>query len=114
MTDCDRAQINAIRAVYPRSRVLYCWWHVLRAMRTHFNTSEFPGLWKLIKEWVRIADPIQFYWQWAEIRSNTSYPESVVQYLRDNWMPDIQMWSEISRQNWTIFKEGDTNMLIEA
>jgi hypothetical protein len=114
MTDCDRAQINAIQAVYPRSRVLYCWWHVLRAMRMHFNTSAFPELWKLIKEWVRIADPIQFYRRWAEIQSDTSYPESVVQYLRDNWMPDIQMWSAISRQNRTIFEEGDTNMLIEA
>jgi hypothetical protein len=114
MTDCDRAQINAIQAVYPGSRLLYCWWHVLRAMRTHFNTTAFPELWKRIKGWVKISDPIEFYRQWAEIQANTSYPESVVQYLRDKWMPDVQMWSAISRQHRTIFEEGDTNMLIEA
>ena len=51
-------------------------------MRTHFNTSVFPELWKLIKEWVKIADPIQFYQQWAEIQANTSYPKSVVRDQR--------------------------------
>ena len=32
MTDRDRAQMNALRLVYPDSQMLLCKWHVLRAM----------------------------------------------------------------------------------
>jgi transposase-like protein len=48
MTDCDKAQMNAISAVYPDSMVLLCWWHVLRAIRMHFCTEEFPELWERV------------------------------------------------------------------
>jgi MULE transposase domain len=38
MTDRDQAQINAIRSAFPDcGHIFYCWWHVLRAIRTHFN-----------------------------------------------------------------------------
>ena len=36
MSDHDQGQLNAIKAVYPESRILLCWWHVLRAMRLYF------------------------------------------------------------------------------
>jgi hypothetical protein len=49
MTDCDHAQMNALRLVYPDSQMLLCKWHVLHAMRSHFNTSEFPELWAKVK-----------------------------------------------------------------
>src|ERR1700733_13097318 len=59
MTDRDQAQVNAIRAVFPEcSRVFYCWWHVLRAIRTHFNTKEFPDLWSRIQDWIRTTDKL--------------------------------------------------------
>ena len=32
MTDRDRAQMNALRLVYPDSQMLLCKWHVLPAM----------------------------------------------------------------------------------
>ena len=44
MTDCDQAQINALEAIYPESTVNLCIWHVLRAMRSHFNTNQYPVL----------------------------------------------------------------------
>src|SRR5271170_866148 len=46
MTDRDKAQMGAIKTVYPETRVLLCWWHVLRAMRMRFRTDSegFPEL----------------------------------------------------------------------
>ena len=46
MTDRDKAQMNAISAVYLDSMVLLCWWHVLRAIWMHFCMEEFPELWE--------------------------------------------------------------------
>jgi hypothetical protein len=72
MTDRDQAQVNAMKITYPSSRMFYCWWHVLRAIRTHFITSEFPDLWDLIKRWVRTPDQYEFDAMWEDIQSNES------------------------------------------
>jgi hypothetical protein len=115
MTDRDQAQVNAIRVVFPEcSRVFYCWWHVLRAIRTHFNTTEFPALWSRIKDWVRIIDEDEFNTCWKYIKEDTSVPSSVAKYIARDWLPYKEMWSAMSRQNRTIFQKGDTNMLLEA
>jgi hypothetical protein len=115
MTDRDQAQINAIRSAFPGcQRVFYCWWHVLRAIRTHFNTNEFPDLWSLIQDWVRMTDDNEFNACWTQIQGDTEVPKSVAEYIARDWLPQKEMWSAMSRQNRTIFEEGDTNMLLEA
>jgi MULE transposase domain len=115
MTDRDQAQVNSIRATFPEcSRVFYCWWHVLRAIRTHFNTKEFPELWSLIQDWVRMTDNNEFEACWKYIEEDTSVPKSVAQYIARDWLPHKKMWSVMSRQNHMIFEKGDTNMLLEA
>ncbi len=114
MTDRDQAQMNAIAAVYPGATVLLCWWHVLRAIRMHFRTEAFPALWQHIHQWVKTADQSQFNLWWEEMQSDPAVPQSLVDYLRKNWMGIVPLWSGTSRQHQTIFQEGDTNMLIEA
>ena len=114
MTDRDQAQIAAIQIVYPQSKMLLCTWHVLRAMRSHFNTNEFQALWDKIKAWVKTEELAEFYQLWDEISSDPSVPQSVVQYLTIEWMPVVHMWSKVVRKNRSIFEEGDMNMLIEA
>jgi hypothetical protein len=115
MTDCDQAQVNAIRSVFPQcQRIFYCWWHVLRAIRTHFNTKEFEDLRSLIQDWVRTTDNNQFNAWWAQIRGDTNVPKSVAEYIAREWLPHKEMWSAMSHQNRTIFEEGDTNMLLES
>jgi MULE transposase-like protein len=115
MTDHDHAQVNAIRAAFPECQhIFYCWWHVLRAIRTHFNTKEFPDLWSLIQNWVRVTDDNQFNACWTQIQENTEFPKSVADYITQEWLPHKDMWSAVSRQNRTIFEEGDTNMLLEV
>lgn len=114
MTDQDHAQVNAIHEIYPSSRVFYCWWHVLSAIRTHFVITEFKELWDLIQKWVRTTDQYEFESWWDDIQSDGSIPKSVAKYLAWEWIPCKEMWSAVYCQNWTIFEEGDTNMLLEA
>jgi len=115
MTDRDHAQVNAIRVAFPQChRIFYCWWHVLRAIRTHFNTKEFPDLWELIQDWVRTTDDNDFNDWWAQIQGDADVPASVAEYIAREWLPHKEMWSAMSRQNRSIFEEGDTNMLLES
>lgn len=114
MSDCDQAQLNAVKAVYPETQLLLCWWHVLHAMRMHFCMEEFPELWVRVWEWVKTPDQATFDSLWEWIQTDSSVPQSFVAYLKSNWMSIVSLWAGISRHNWTIYQEGDTNMLIEA
>ena len=115
MTDRDHAQVNSIWAVFPVCRrIFYCWWHVLHAIHTHFNTKEFLELWSRIQDWVRATDENEFNACWKYIKEDTSVPKSVAEYITRDWLPYKEMWSAMSRQNWTIFEKGDTNMLLKA
>ena len=114
MTDRDKAQMNAISAVYLDSTVLLCWWHVLRAIRMHFRMEEFPELWERVREWVKVTDQTKFNSLWEWIQTDPLVPKSFVDYLQNNWMGIVPLWSAIYRKNRSIFQEGDTNMLIEA
>ena len=114
MTDCDHAQINTLRIVYPDSQILLCKWHVLRAIRSHFNTNEFPELWAKVKAFVNASESADFARLWVEISNDPLVPESFVQYMRSEWLPEAKMWSLVMRKNCSIFEEGDTNMLLKA
>ena len=114
MTDCDKAQMNAITAMYLETTVLLCWWHVLHAIRMHFRTEEFLDLWERICLWIKMSNQIQFDLWWQEMQTDTLVPQSLVSYLKVNWMGIIPLWSGIHRKDRPIFQEGDTNMLIES
>ena len=114
MSDRDQAQLNAISAVYLGSMVLLCWWHVLRAMRMHFRTEEFPRLWECVREWVKTPNQLKFESWWDEMQTDPEVPQSFLDYLKINWMLIVPMWSGSARRNRTIFQESDTNMLIES
>ena len=83
-------------------------------IQTHFNTREFPKLWMLIQDWVRITDDKKFNTYWTQIQDNPEVPKSMSQYIAQEWLSHKEMWSAVSHQNRTIFEEGDTNMLLEA
>ena len=115
MTDHDHAQVNTIHTAFPECQhIFYCWWHVLHAIHTHFNTKKFPKLWTLIQYWVHVTDSNKFNSCWTQIKEDTEVPKSMAKYIAWKWLPHKDMWSAVSRQNRTIFEEGDTNMLLEA
>jgi hypothetical protein len=114
MTDRDCAQIKALTAIYPDSQILLCKWHVLCAMRSHFNTNEFPDLWAKVKAFVNASESGDFVKLWVEISTDPSVPQSFVQYMKSEWLPEVKMWSLVLQKNHSILEEGDTNMLLEA
>ena len=114
MTDCDQAQVKAICATYPICRVLYCWWHVLRAIWTCFHIEEFPKLWDLIQDWVYTTKDMEFDAWWEQMQLDTKNTTTVIGYLAWEWVLCKNMWLAIFRQNHTIFEEGNTNMLLES
>jgi hypothetical protein len=74
MTNCNKAQTNAIAAVYPDSKVLLCWWHMLHTIQMHFHMNTFSELWEHIHAWVKTSDQNKFDSLWQEIQTNTSVP----------------------------------------
>src|SRR6266702_5670976 len=102
MSDRDKAQMNAINTVYPDLKLLLCWWHVLRAIWMHFRTEEFPEVWEHIREWVKTSDQSKFDSIWEWIQTDPSVPQSLVDYLKTNWMTIVPLWSGTMRQQRTI------------
>jgi len=62
---------------------------------------------------VKTDNIAKFHNIWDEILSNSSVPESVLKYLKKEWLPVLHIWSMIGRKHQSIFEEGDTNMLIK-
>jgi hypothetical protein len=112
MSDKNHGQLNAVKAVYPNSQLLLCWWHVLHAWRSHFVTAHHPELWELLKGWVRITGVEEFDQKWEAIQRLA--PQSVTEYLRKEWIPDRDLWSAVARKDRSVWELGDTNMLVEA
>jgi hypothetical protein len=114
MLDHNQARLAAIWDIYPHSQVFLCIWHVLHTMQCHFVTSTFKLLWEKIQLCVKTGDPAKFSKIWEEVSTDPLAPQSLMQYLKTEWLPVCERWSKVSRQNWHIFEEGDTNMFIEA
>ena len=114
MSNHDKAQMNPIGSVYPDAKLLLCWWHMLRAMRMHVCTEEFPEVWARLREWVKTLDQTKFDSIWEWLQTDPSVPVSLTDYLRSQWMCIVPLWLGTMRKNRTIFQEGDTNMLIES
>jgi hypothetical protein len=112
MSDKDRGQMNVIQWRYPESHLLLCWWHVLHAWQQHFVTNHYPELWDLMRKWVRMTNKQDFDTGWENIQ--TLAPPSLAEYLRVNWMNELELWSAVHRQDRTIYELCDTNMLVEA
>ena len=114
MSDRDKAQMNAVKTIYPDSKLLLCWWHVLHAIWMHFHTEEFPEVWDHIREWVKTSDQSRFDAIWEWIQTDPSVPQTLIDYLKINWMTIVPLWSGTAKKERMIFQEGDTNMLVEV
>jgi len=99
MTNHDHAQIKVLRIVYPDSQILLCKWHVLHAIQLHFNTNEFLDLWAKVKTFVNTSELADFARLWVEILNDPSVPQSFMQYMKTEWLPEVKMWSIVLRKN---------------
>ncbi|KAJ7582338.1 hypothetical protein C8J56DRAFT_792767, partial [Mycena floridula] len=98
----------------PSSILLLCWWHVLHAWQKHFVITQWPELWTLLKQWVRMMTEAEFSEIWEKIKSPGFAPPSMVEYIAKTWLPVKEMWSNIYRPHCSVYSQGNTNMLVEA
>lgn len=114
MMDRDHGKINSVKVVYPNSEILLCWWHVLHSWQQHFLVTVFPELWELLQKWVHIINSDEFESTWIKIKC-LALP-SVIEYLQRYWMSvEIQcMWSGVYCAGRDVFKDCNTNMLVQA
>ena len=59
-------------------------------------------------------DDDNFNTWWTQIQGDEKFPKTVADYIEWDWLLHKQMWFAMSRQNHTIFEEGNINMLLEA
>jgi MULE transposase domain len=98
ITDHDQAQINMLKAIYPWSTVNLCTWHILCAMRSHFNTKQYLVLWDRVKAWVKTNDQNEFTRLWVEISCDPSAPQPFITYLKAQLLPVTPKWSRVLRK----------------
>jgi hypothetical protein len=60
-----------------------------------------------------MIDNNEFNTCWTKIQGDSDVLKSIAKYIAQEWLPYKKIWSIMSHQNHTIFKEGDTNMLLE-
>ncbi|XP_049329726.1 uncharacterized protein LOC111196604 isoform X2 [Astyanax mexicanus] len=88
MVDKDIKEINAIKAVFPHSAVLLCWFHVLQA-----------------EEFQKMSEDLL-----ARIETETQSTQ-VCDYLRKNWLTNAEMWSNFGRLFY--HHQSETNNVVE-
>jgi hypothetical protein len=74
----------------------------------------FPDLWAKVKAFVNTLESGVFAKLWVKISNDPSVPQSFVQYMRSEWLPEVKMWSLVMQKNCSILEEGDTNMLLKV
>ena len=88
MTNCDQVQVKVIHTIYSTCWILYCWWHVLRAIQTCFKTKKFLKLWALIQDWVYTTEEAEFDTWWKQMQTNTKNPDTLnfIHFFQACWL----------------------------
>lgn len=111
ITDNDSAEIEAITEIFPRSRHILCWWHVLKCWRKHLPRPIDPDLWGNLVQLLKSKD-LDF-----ERRSNeiiTKAPSEYAEYLNSYYRGNAKKWAGCFRQDIGMFRKTNSNMLIES
>ena len=114
MTDCCKAEKTAVETVYPNSRHILCYWHVLKAwtqkLKQERNFPKDDPFWLKLKGLLHSRG--DFEKEYLKIVSIAS-PE-FASYLNVYWYENKEKWAFSFRHNIPMFKFSNTNMLIES
>lgn len=130
LTDRDVGQINALRHIFPSSRILLCWWHVLHDWYGKLRTDQHKDAWELLKQFLRQKTQAEHEALWNRVLP--MLPGTFVGYINTNWLlgmlltsssfpkptdappdPWLPMWAGYYRQGRAILELQDTNMIVE-
>jgi MULE transposase domain len=84
LTDKDVAQINALRKVFPSSRILLCWWHVLHDWYGRLAVHQHPEAWEKLIRLPRQNTHEEHESLWHHLQ--TILPADFIAYMQENWM----------------------------
>ena len=85
---------------------------LINTWRQHFVITHYPEMWEVLKGWICLKEEDEFEACWQKILSLA--PDSVIEYLKAYWLPVKPWWSAVYLKNPMVFKEGNTNMLVEV
>ena len=97
MIDCSRTEVAAIKAVFPNPSIRYCHWHFFRVLTSQVTKkiklssdrksaiSDFRAL-----LWTKTQSDFQTKWE-AYMEKYKLHPEWI-NYLRSQWMNDVDKW----------------------
>ena len=84
LTDRDVGQINALRSVFPSSRILLCWWHVLHNWYGQLSVKDHPEAWELLKQFPRQTTRQDHEKVWQKLQA--ILPQTFIEYMYENWL----------------------------
>ena len=115
MTDNDRAEIDAIKKIFPTSQRLLCWWHVEKAWFTNHPTPKNPDMTvkELVDELSKFLRHCHDFDAGLE-RIKDICSNGFFSYLEKNWLRTKETWAAAFRQDAVMYKRCDTNMLLES
>jgi hypothetical protein len=88
LTDKDVGQINALRKVFPSSRILLCWWHVLHDWYGRLAVNQYPEAWEMLIRLPRQTTREEHESLWHQLQ--TILPADFIDYMQENWMTGEQ------------------------
>ena len=113
MSDNDGAQLRAINCVYPESKILLCWWHILKDWKKKLHgvvpKNEQDNLWQQLKLLLMTS---KIFEEDIKIVQQLANPEFNL-YFERTWLPKKELWAFAFRQDRSILQSSNTNMLIE-
>lgn len=119
MTDNDNAEINAIEKVFPDVKHLLCWWHIIQNWKKKLlmienkpsiDKEKFYGM--MLGLLMNDYSPNEFETRYQEILSLSS--ASFGYYLNTWYLKKKEKWAYCYRKSTLMFKETNSNMLIES
>ena len=113
MSDNDSAEHKAINDVYPDSRILLCWWHVIKDWKRKIHgvvpKNEQDALFQKLKFLLTTSRDFEVD---VKIVQQLANPEFNL-YFERTWLPKKDLWAFEFRQDRSILQSSNTNMLIE-
>ena len=136
MIDCSKSETNALRMVLPGTKVFWCQWHVLKAMRENV-WSKLPrsatrqkvedDLHTLVR-WYHPDDNAKGNVEWwqkqrefdeflrgpglPDDKLNANWSEAFINYYNNQWRPNIEKWAKQFRSD--VVYSIDTSGAVES
>ncbi|KAK1174728.1 hypothetical protein AOXY_G2296 [Acipenser oxyrinchus oxyrinchus] len=117
MIDKDMQEMNAVRDVFPNAVILLCWFHVLQSIDSWSGRMEGMRN-EVVRSMIKLKQCTtqgEFSTEAENVLKHlcdVTRDTHVSDYLKENWLPIANMWSQFGRQMY--HGNSETNNLSES